>query len=205
MLLFFCAFLFVLSYLNKYKQMEQYALYLAVPATVIYVLMIISSFMGMDSMDGVEADFDGDLELEDGESASFHFFTLKNAIGFLLGLSWGTLIGIRDLDFTNLHSLLFGVSLGILMVILQSALFFFMSKLQEKNEPSISSAEGQIGTVYLTIPPSRSGRGKITVTVSGSRKVLDAVTDHSDELKTNTSVKVVSIEGDQVKVEPSNS
>ena len=59
--------------------------YIALPTSMIFLFQTILTFMGSDSGDGVNADFDGNLE---GAEAPFQLFTLRNLINFLLGFSW---------------------------------------------------------------------------------------------------------------------
>ena len=67
--------------------------YVALPTSLIFFLQTLLTFIGSDSGDGVNADFDGNLE---GADAPFQLFTLRNLINFLLGFSW---TGITFYDF----------------------------------------------------------------------------------------------------------
>jgi hypothetical protein len=59
--------------------------YVAIPASIIFIIQAIMTFLGSDTTDGLEADFDGDLV---GADAPFQLFSLRNLITFLLGFSW---------------------------------------------------------------------------------------------------------------------
>lgn len=182
--------------------MEQVLWYIAVPVSVIYLAQIIMTFMGMDGSDGISADFDSDLELEDAEGGTLQLFTVKNAIAFLMGLSWGGLIAINELLWTNQWSIIgFGIAIGLIIVLIQLS-FYFMSKLERKQIPSLLPAIGQIGSVYLQIPDN--GKGKVTVNVNGTSKTLDAIT-HEGSIPTGKQVKVVNLSGDLLVVETLNS
>jgi len=174
--------------------------YIAVPTTVIFILQVIMTFMGMDGADGLDADFDGDIETEDGESGVFQLFTLRNLISFLLGLSWGGLIGYKEIHFSMILSTLFGVVAGIIFVILQTSLFKIMVKLEQKNIPNLDNAIGKVGKIYLPIIPNETG--KVSVEVNGSFKVLDARSNSTYTLKTGLLVKVDSLQGDTLIVTP---
>jgi membrane-bound ClpP family serine protease len=179
--------------------MEQVLLYIAAPVTVIYLAQIIMTFMGMDSADGISADFDSDLELDEGEGGTLQLFTVKNAIAFLMGLSWGGLIALNELRWTNQWSIIgFGIGIGLIIIAIQLSVFFFMSKLERKQSPSLQPAIGEIGSVYLTIP--QSGKGKVTVNVNGTSKTLDAITNEGT-IPTGKQVKVTNLSGDLLVVE----
>ena len=55
--------------------------FVAIPTSLIFIIQTIMTFVGVDSSDGVEADFDGDLG---GTDAPFQLFSLRNLINFLL-------------------------------------------------------------------------------------------------------------------------
>jgi hypothetical protein len=171
--------------------------YLIVPVTLIYLAQIITTFMGMDGYDGIDADFDSDLEIEDGEGP-LQLFTVKNALAFLLGLSWGYLIAIEEMHTGPLAAVFIGAALGAVIIALQMSLFFFMHRLESKNIPSLSSAVGQTGNVYLRIPAD--GTGKVTVTVNGAKRVLDA-RSISGEIPTGSAVTITEVDGDILKVQ----
>ena len=57
------------------------------------------------------------------------------------------------------------------------------------------NAIAHIGTVYITIPPKRSGSGKVNLTVQEQLVELDAVTDSEYPIKPNTQVQVVGLSG----------
>ena len=66
-------------------------------------------------------------------------------------------------------------------------------RLQSDGTIDIRNALGQSGTVYLTVPANRSGRGKVNVTVQGTYSEFDAVTDSDTPLSTGCEVIVIGI------------
>lgn len=174
-------------------------MYIAFPATVIYAIIIAFSLIGRGATDGLETDFSGDLEIEDGESTgSIQVFTVRNLLAFLVGLGWAGLSAL-DAGHTDLMAIIIGIGVGSAFVVVQVALFYFMSKLSQPNEPSIQSALGEMGTVYLTVPAQKQGIGKVTVVIDGTVRTLSAIT-HGEELKTGSLIRVDSIAGDAVVV-----
>ncbi|MBL7899249.1 MAG: NfeD family protein [Crocinitomicaceae bacterium] len=163
--------------------------YIALPATLIFLIQSVMTFMGMDAHDGVDADFNSDLSHTD---APFQLFSLRNLINFLMGLGWG---GICFYTTIENHLLLTGVALlvGIIFV----ALFFFVikqiQKLAEDNSFKIEETINKTASVYLTIPAAKSGKGKIQISVRGSMHELDAMTE-GEKIETGATVKVVRIE-----------
>ena len=67
----------------------------------------------------------------------------------------------------------------------------------------VSNAIGHTGTVYLPIPPSNSGSGKIHIRVQGRLTELAARTNADQKLPAGSPVRVVGVvEGSTVSVEP---
>jgi membrane-bound ClpP family serine protease len=175
--------------------MENVLLYIAIFSSVIYAMQIIATFMGADPFDGTHADFDSDLS----EPGTIQLFTIKNAISFLVGLSWGGLIAMKEIGLQSPLAIIgFGLFTALVIVGINIVLFFFIYKLEQKQVPSLDSALGQIGTVYLTIP--KSGYGKVTVDVNGTSKTLDASSSNGP-IYTGSRVSVIKIQGSKLVVE----
>jgi hypothetical protein len=169
--------------------------FIAVPTSVIFLIQTIMTFVGMDSSDGLSADFDSDLHHGD---APFQLFTFRNLVNFLLGFSWtgisfyGTIAGRFAL-----------ITLSFIVGAAFVGGFFFIisqiQKLAEDNSFKIHNTLNQVGSVYLTIPEKKSGKGKIQVSVKGAFHELDAITEN-EKIESSAMVKVVKIESDNLVV-----
>lgn len=168
---------------------------IAIPVSVIFVIQSIMTFIGADASDGIDADFDSNLE---GESAPFQLFSFRNLINFLLGFSWS---GISFYTSISNKSVLIGIS--ILIGLLFVALFFLMIqqllKLSENNSFKISDCINKTAEVYLTIPENKNGKGKVLVSINGSTHELYAISLR-EKIETGSIVKVVSIENDSLLI-----
>ena len=69
--------------------------YIALPTSMIFLLQTILTFMGSDSGDGVNADFDGNLE---GAEAPFQLFTLRNLINSTEALGLGNSVSTPEVQ-----------------------------------------------------------------------------------------------------------
>ncbi|NDW08979.1 serine protease [Dysgonomonas sp. 520] len=161
--------------------------YIAIGASIVFVLLTIASFFGGDS--------DVDVETQVGEAESpFHLFSLRNIINFLLGFGWTGVVFYGNIE----NQIILG-----LLAILVGALFvavFFMTmrsflKLTENNTFSLEQAVGKTGNVYLKIPPQKTGKGKVLISVKGSVRELEAVTEDESAIETGRTVEVVAVEG----------
>jgi len=164
--------------------------YIALPATLIFLIQSVMTFMGMDGHDGVDADFDSNLS---GTDAPFQLFSLRNMVNFLMGLGWG---GICFYGFIENKVLLTLVALIVGCIFV--ALFFLairqIQKLAEDNSFKLTDTLHKTASVYLAIPAMKSGKGKIQISVKGSMHELEAMTE-GERIETGSTIKVVHTEG----------
>lgn len=162
--------------------------YIALPTSLIFVVQSIMTFVGADASDGVDADFDADF---DGADAPFQLFSLRNLINFLLGFSW---TGISLYNSIENPTLLITLSIvvGLIFVFLFFVIIKQIRKLAEDNTFKLASTLNRSADVYLTIPAAKSGKGKISISVGGSQRELDAVTEN-ESIPTGSVVKIIGI------------
>lgn len=170
---------------------------IAIPVTIIFLIQTVMTFMGIDSSDGIDADFNGDL---DGADAPFQLFSLRNLINFLIGFSW---TGISFQHIIPNETLLITVAFlfGVAFLVVFFLVIRQVKKLAEDNSFQMTEVVGKIGEVYLRIPAQKSGKGKIIVSVKGSARELDAITENDEQIPTGTPIRVVRIEHNLVLVE----
>ena len=75
-----------MEFFNEMEPLLRTFWYIALPASLFFLIQTIMTFVGMDAHDGVDADFNSDLSHTD---APFQLFSLRNMINFLMGLGWG--------------------------------------------------------------------------------------------------------------------
>ena len=171
--------------------------FIAIPVSLIFIIQLILTLIGMDASDCADVDFDGDF---DGGDMPFQLFSFRNLINFLIGFSWG---GIAFFDKVQSKFLLTIIALIIGTGML--VMFFFIikqiMKLAQDNTMQISSAIGETATVYLIIPGENKGKGKVHVKVNETLREVEAVTD-GETLPTGSLVKVIDVINDNIlKVE----
>ena len=172
--------------------------FIAIPTSLVFLIQTIMTFMGADATDGVDADFDSNL---DGTDAPFQLFSLRNLINFLLGFSWA---GISFYTSISSPALLIGLSLvvGVAFVLLFFLIIKQVQKLGEDNSFKLSNTLNRSAEVYLTIPGNKSGKGKAMVSVNGAFHELEAMTENGP-IPTGSVVKIVKIiNGNILIVEP---
>ncbi len=184
-----------MEYLQNLEPLLRTFYYVAIPVTLFFVIQTILTFVGAGASDGLEADFDGDLDSVD---APFQLFTLRNLINFLLGFSW-TGISFYDRFENKTLLILTSVIVGATFV----ALFFFVIreivKLAEDNSFSIRDTLNKTAQVYLTIPANKMGKGKVQVSARGAIHEVDAITEN-EKLESGAIVKIVKISSDNLLI-----
>lgn len=169
--------------------------YLAIPTTVILLLLMVLSIFGGDTDTDVDTDVDADIA--DGDTIPFQFISLKNIVAFFAVFGWSG-IGFINAGMEPWLVILLSVFCGLLMMLLMATLFYLMSRLAENGTLKMNNAIGKLAEVYLRIPAERGGMGKVQLTVQGSVRTLDAITDDLDDIATASIVQVVDVIDDSI-------
>ena len=136
-----------------------------------------------------------------------HGVTLRDhwAVSYLLGIFnlQGIVAGATVLGFAGLAAssaqlslavtLVISIAAALAMMLLVGILLRFMTTMDTDNTVQIDQAVGQIGTVYLSIPPAGEGQGKITVTLQHRMMEFPAFTHQAAPLSTGDRVIVVAV------------
>jgi hypothetical protein len=184
-----------MEFLEGLDQQLKIFWYIAIPISLIFVLQTILTFLGSGSSDGLEADFDGDL---DGVEAPFQMFSFRNLVNFLLGFSW-TGISFYKLIPNTTFLILISLAVGFAFVFFFFLIIKQIQKLGEDNTFRLEKTLNKIADVYLTIPGKMQGKGKIIVSLNGSVREIDAMTEQ-DKIETNATVKIKRVESGNILI-----
>ena len=190
---------------------------IAIPATVILIIQMILTLIGMggdnmdadadtdgaDGFDGVDTDIDdggvpddADLDIADG---GLRVFTLRGLIAFFSVTGWvGTVCCEFDLNLPI--TILISIASGLLAMFAIAAIMKWLLKLQYDGTEDIKDALGVSGTVYMRIPPARSGKGKVNVIVQGKLCEKEAVTDDETVINRDEEITVIGISGGETLI-----
>ncbi len=169
-----------------------------VDAVVYSALALIGSLLfilrlGFSVFGGVDSDFD--MEVDSGSDASFGFVSVLSILAFFMGSGWMGLACVVSWGMGHFASGLAAAGFGTTMMVFAASMMFGLRKLTTEARYDLQTAVGHTGQVYLTIPAKGKGRGQVTVTVSGRKKVLPA-SSTGKEIKAFTAVKVVAVNDD---------
>lgn len=152
-------------------------------------------------MGGDDVHLDADVEVHEGEGNFFFgvlsFKSLSAFIAFfgLAGLAAGQM-GVESSALKLVLAGAAGTAAATVVVVLMRGL----ARLQSSGNIDLDKVVGRTARVYLRVPPSNTGSGKITVEVDGRELELSATTP-GVEIPTGAAVEVVRrVEGETFEI-----
>ncbi len=193
---------------------------IAIPATVMLLIQMVLTLIGLGGegdadADGADVDTDAGadgidegLELDDadeafekgeGLDAGLRFFTLRGLIAFFSVMGWvGTICCGNGMGLAP--SIAISAASGFFAMLVIALLMKWLFSLQYDGTEDIRDALGVSGTVYMRIPPSRTGKGKISAVIQGKLCEKYAVTDEETIINRDEEVTVVGISGEETLI-----
>ena len=126
--------------------------------------------------------------------------SFKTLVAFVTFFGLGGLACLQG-GLSSVPSLAIALGAGFLALYLVGYLMMAMSRLQSKGNLDFRNAVGERGRVYLRVPGSKAGLGKITLALQGRTIECKAVTRGPD-IPSGSDVRVVSVTADTLEVEP---
>lgn len=164
---------------------------IAIPSTLVLIVQTVLLFFGIgDGADG-SADL-VDADLSDGTEAGgdgLAVFSIRGIVAMLAVSGWSGLAMYQagwQLWLVILLSAIFGIIALVGIAYMMKAIM----KLQDDGSIDLGGAIGKSGKVYIPIPGSMSGTGKINLTLQERFIEVDAVTPCERTLKTGETVRV---------------
>lgn len=168
-----------------------------------------NSIFDGNTHDGFEENFHDSFEVNSHDEADHHMsegqdtvdalrlFTLRSIIAFF---SIGGWMGVAAVSWNVPTIMVFllaffagWVALYFVACSIRAAL-----RMQQSGNIILENAVGKIGEVYIPIPPSKSGFGKVNVIVQDRLSEFDAITHSDRELKTGENITVIGIASEGV-------
>jgi len=156
---------------------------------------------GVDAADGLDA-ADAAAAGGDAADATANVFTFRSILAFFGGFGWSGVLAM-DSGLSAGASFLVSIPVGLFFFLLTYAVLLFLLGMSASGSLDYKNAIGETGEVYLSIPPNRSGTGKIQVRVQGRMKTVTAYNDSDREAETHSRVRVIDqIDASTLLVEP---
>lgn len=185
----------------------------AVPATLILIIQSILAIIGLGDFD---SDVTGGHDLNDGSfgdhdslsgntmdndqnfDGDFKFFTIRGIIAFFSIFGWTGAVLANVVN--PVIAILVAFLAGTLAMVGIGYLFYGMTRLQASGNIRYENCIGKTGEVYLTIPPNKQGKGKVTLTVQERLIEVNAITVTNQPIKSGEQIKVVDMLPDHVAI-----
>ena len=144
----------------------------------------------LDADAGLDADTDIDVEdFDHGVMYGFKFFTARGIVAFFCIFGW-TGAALYHIGMQAVWIVLLAAAAGSLAMLVIGLIFYAVKRLQSSGNINYANAVGKTASVYIPIPPLRSGTGKVMVTIQERLVEAEAVTDEKKKIPTGEAVKI---------------
>jgi len=175
----------------------------AIPMTIVMLLQLVLMIIGAGFTGGEDSDFDSEGSGEDADhpaneagsnnsSNIFKIFTIRGIVAFFALGGWAGLAALSG-GIPVLWSIQISLLTGVAALFLAAFVIQLALKMQDSGNLNLRNALSKVAEVYITVPPSRSNIGKVTMLLQERFVELDAVTDYDTEIRPHTKVEVVSL------------
>jgi hypothetical protein len=161
---------------------------IALTAGLVSLILMVMAVLGMEHDDAVDALASGGNVDHDGGG----IFSVKPLTGFFLGFGWigGFSLG-RGAEVWL--AVVFGCMAGGAMMAVIVFMFRTILGIRSDGTARIEDAVGSVGTVYVTLPPTRASGGQVTVNFRGRQETYAALNAGDQVVPSGEKVKVVSL------------
>ena len=200
----------MMDWWNSLTSLSQIFYCIAIPSTLLLLIQTVLLFIGIgDEADGVDADVSTDAmpddvpdvdgpdvsELSDAAGwDALKLFTLRGIVAFFVTFGWVGIV-MDSAGAAIWATIPVAFACGAAMMYLLAMLFRWLMKLRSDGNIDNRNAIGTSGKVYLTIPASRSGAGKVQMLLQGVFVERNAVTDEEAPIPTGAEIVVVGVSG----------
>jgi hypothetical protein len=174
---------------------ERIFVIIAAPSTLILIVQtVLLLFGGFDEAADVGSAETGDGTGDPSETDGLRLLSVRGIMSFLTVFGWSGVILIG----TGLHpgaaAAISGV-LGFMALYAMAKLIGGLMKLQESGNVNYRLALGKTAQVYITIPPSGQGQGKINFMLGEALREFWAVTEGAEAIPRGVNVRIVDLSG----------
>lgn len=174
---------------------------IAIAATLVLLVQLAMMLLGADH--DVDVDADVDLDIHDFDHPNgLNLFSLRSVTGFFGGFGWAGVVALEN-GLSLLAAGVIGTVAGGILMLSVAYIMRVLYSLRESGTLDFKNAIGEVGTVYIPVPPNQSGAGQIRVMIQGRLKVIPAYTEAGEKIPSGKKVKVLAlVDAGTVLVEP---
>jgi hypothetical protein len=157
-------------------------------AGAVTLLLLVFTILGLDHggvTDTLELDVASDADVH----ADGSLFSTRSIAGFFLGFGGGASIVYQATG----NPYLAGAAGFVLGFVMLYAIYFIgksLLSLQSDGTVDFAQAIGSIGTVYITIPPTRGSGGQAQIVFHNRHEIIQAVFDGDTALPSGANIRV---------------
>ena len=180
----------MIAWFEALSSLQKVFAYIAIPATLILILQSVLLIFGIGD-DDTDMDFSLDNDSTDAfEGDGLAPFSIRGIVAMLCIGGWSGM-ALLGTGMNPILAILLAVAAGVAALFGMAYLMKMFSHLQSSGNLKVENAIGKTAQVYIPIPPSMTGSGKVTLTVQDKYSELSAVTDETETLRTGETVRVV--------------
>ena len=181
-----------MDWYNSLSVAEKVYFYIAIVGTALLLIQVILMLFSLGGGPDTDAggDFgDGDFDSPEGD-LGISLFTLKGITSFLAIGGWVGLLVLQINPDRIALSVILALLCGFVAMLIVGIVMRALYKMQNSGTLEKEKLIGKEASVYVSVPPARTGRGKITLTAQGAYTELDAVTDDENRIAVDETVVI---------------
>ncbi len=167
----------------------------------IFSSLILTIQMGMVMLGGAIDMPEAEIA-DTGEGGASGIFSIRTIGAFFAGFGWAGAAMLQAGNSTGaatfVATLTGSAFLGIVIYLMS-----YLHSLRQEGTLNYSNAVGNVGNVYLPIPPKRKGMGQVEVMVQGRLRIVQALSDSDKKIGNRVAVRVTdTIDEQTILVKP---
>lgn len=195
----------MITWWNNMDLVGQIFALIAIPSTLILLVQTILVLFGGDGDldDGIDLNGNGHIDTPgDGGADGMALFSLRGIMAMAAVGGWSGLV-MHEAGINIVVTVILAVAFGFMALVGIAWIMKLSARLQSSGNIDLGYAIGKVGTVYIPVPPSMKGSGKVNITLQERFIEVNAVTTTDRKLTTGESVRVVATdETGMLVVEP---
>jgi hypothetical protein len=137
-----------------------------------------------------------------GEGGASGIFSIRTIGAFFAGFGWAGAAMLQAGHGTGAATFVATISgsafLGVVIYLMS-----YLHSLRQEGTLDYANAVGNVGNVYLPIPPKRKGMGQVEVMVQGRLRIVQALSDSDKKIGNRVAVRVTeTIDEQTILVKP---
>lgn len=154
---------------------------------IVQFIMFLCGGFGIGDIHPDSAGMDGTDSHLDSGFGDFKLISARSVMAFVTFFGWGGVIFGKH---GGLGGFFAALICGFVMMLLTALTVYMVFKLQQSGNIMPDDYINCRGNVYFGIPGNKSGTGKVSVTVKGCQRQVDAMAE--EEIPTGTPIVIVS-------------